>query len=251
MPLLHPARTLPAGDVRAAGGLSGQIAIGSIAEDLRSAKALAASNADLPGTPGSNPAYAKGALVAAAVAPGLAPFVAGRVGIGGNAEGGITYTGRAARLDMRRSFETGSVQLSIGAGVTVPFYGRQQGSPLPNVDLSALHGYGADIPFLVGWTSKASLYSLWIGARAGAEHVGIDNLTSEPKSVTIGTGSISLAADRFYGGGLLGLAVGFRHVHVALELDVSYQTVNGRYNDTPVSVKGVSLTPASAVWWDF
>ena len=102
MPLLHPARTLAAGEVRAAGGLSGQIAVGSIANDLRSARALAATNADLPGLPGSNPAFAKGALVAAAVAPGLAPFVAGRVGIGGQAEGGITYTGRAARIDLRR-----------------------------------------------------------------------------------------------------------------------------------------------------
>ena len=51
-PLLHPARTLPSGEVRAAGGLSGQVAVGSIADDLRSARNEAATNPDAPGAPG-------------------------------------------------------------------------------------------------------------------------------------------------------------------------------------------------------
>ncbi len=250
-PLLHPAHTLEAGDVGAAGGVSANVAVGSLADDLRGARSLAAQNVDVPGTPGSNPGYAKGALVAAAVAPGLAPFVAARVGVGGHMEGGVAYTGRGARIDLRRAFESGRLALSIGAGVTGAFYGRQQGSPLPNVELSALHGLGADVPVLVGWRSPGALYQAWAGARAGFENDAIESLTSEPKNVSIGTPPIRLSATRVYGGGLVGVATGFRHLHVAFELDVAYQSAVGDYNDTHVSIRGVALSPATALWWTF
>ncbi len=251
-PLLHPARTLPQGDVRAASGLSGQVAVGSIAEDLRAARAEASQNPNVPGAPGSDPSYARGALVAAVVAPGLAPFVAARVGIGWESEGGITYTGRGARIDMRKSFELGGgASASAGIGGMAAFYGRQQGSPLPNVDLSSLHGYGADVPLLLGWESGGGLYKAWGGVRAGFEHDTIENLTSEPKAVTFGTPPVSLSATRYYGGPVVGIAAGFRHVHVAFELAVVGQTAHGTYNGTTVDVSGVSLTPATAIWWQF
>ena len=250
-PLLHPAKTLPQGEVRAAAGLSGNAVVGSLADDLRNARNQAAANPDLPGTPGSNPEYARGALVAAAVAPGIAPFFGARVGVGDRYEGGIAYTGRGARIDMRRSFDWDSISLSIGAGLDAAFYGRQQGAPIPDVDLGSLHGYGADIPILIGWEATGGLYMLWAGVRAGYEHDVIEQLTSEPKSVTIGTPPTGLTADRFWAGGLVGLAAGFRHVHVALECDVAYQSVSGSYNATSVKVSGVTLVPASALWWSF
>ena len=250
-PLLHPARTLAAGDVRAAGGLSANIAVGSPADDVRTARELAAKNPDIPGAPGGNPAYAKGALVAAAIGPGLAPFVAARVGVGDRYEGGVAYTGRAARIDMRRSFDRGAFSLSLGAGVTGVFYGRQEGSSLPAVDLSELHGYGADVPVLVGWQSDAGLYMAWAGLRAGWEHDAIESLTSEPKVSALGSPSVHLSGERFYGAGVLGVGTGFRHVHVAIELDVAYQTVTGDFNATHVNVHGLTLVPASALWWNF
>lgn len=251
-PLLHPAQTLPTGDVRAAGGLSGNVVVGSLAEDLRNARALAVADPTLPGAPGSNPSYAKGALVSAAVAPGIAPFVAARVGIGAKSEGGITYTGRNVRIDVRRSLDLSKEwALSGGVALDAALYGRQQGSTLPNVDLSSLRGYGLDVPLLVGYESTAGLYRLWLGARGGWEHDTIEDLTSEPKSPPIATGPIGLSADRAWVGGVLGLAVGFRHVHLALELDASYETVHGRYNDTTVDIHGLALAPAAAVWWTF
>ena len=248
---MHPARTLSAGEVRAAAGLSANIAVGSAANDLRTAREVAAKNPDIPGIPGSNQAYAKGALVAAAIGPGLAPFVSARVGVGGRYEGGVAYTGRAARIDMRRSFDSGGFSLSLGAGVTGVFYGRQEGSTLPAVDLSELHGYGADIPILVGWQSEAALYMLWAGVRAGWEHDAIESVTSEPKSSALGSPSIRLAGERFFGGGVVGIATGFRHVHVAIELDLAYQVITGDFNGTHVGVQGLTLVPASALWWNF
>jgi hypothetical protein len=163
----------------------------------------------------------------------------------------VAYTGRGARIDMRRSFDAGPWSVSLGAGVTGVFYGRAESSPLPNVDLSELHGYGADVPILVGWESPAGLYMAWAGVRAGWEHTAIESLTSEPKSPALGSPSIGLAADRFYGGGVLGIATGFRHVHVAVELDVAYQSVAGDFAGTHARVQGVTAAPATALFWDF
>jgi hypothetical protein len=250
-PLLHPARTLPVGEIRVASGVSANVAAGSLGEDLRLAKDNAARDPLVPGAPGSNPAYAKGALVAAAIAPGLAPFIGARVGIGNQYEGGLTYTGRAVRADMRHSFEDGKLALSLGLGLTAALYGRQQGSDLPNVDLAALHGYGFDIPVIVGWESTGGIYKVWGGARGGFEYDVVEMLTSEPKSVTVGSEPIHLDANRYWGGAVLGVATGFNHVHVALELSAAYQVVTGNYNENHVTVRGLTLAPASALWWTF
>jgi hypothetical protein len=250
VPLLHPARVLAAGDIRAATGVSAQIAVGSLGNDLQSARNISAADPTAPGAPGSNPAYAKGALVAAAVAPGLAPFVGARVGVGNHYEGGLTYTGRAVRADFRRGFDDGKYTFSAGLGLSAALYGRQQGSSdLPNVDLGALHGYGGDIPLLVGWESAGGIYKVWGGARAGYEHDVVEELTSEPKPSSFGP--IHLDADRYWGGALVGMATGLGHVHVALEMSFAYQVVNGNYNGNQVTVRGVTLAPATALWWSF
>lgn len=251
-PLLHPARTLPAGDIRVAGGLSGNFVPGSMASDLAVARDQAArAPTAVPGPPGSNPEYAKGALVAAAMAPGIAPFVGARVGLGSAFEGGLAYTGRAVRLDARKSFDGKEVSLSIGIGGTAALYGRDSAqNELPFVDLGALKGYGADVPLLVGWQSQGGLYRVWGGVRGGFERDTVERLTSEPKDPVPGQ-PLSLDATRFYGGGVVGLATGLRHVHVAIELQVAYQTARGTYNGSTVSVSGLSLSPATALLWSF
>lgn len=250
-PLLHPARVLDAGDVRAAGGVSANIAVGGLASDLREARNIAARDPQAPGAPGTNPDYAKGALVAAAVAPGLAPFVGARVGLGAHVEGGLTYTGRSVRADVRRAFDAGPWTLSIGLGGTATLYGRQQGGTLPNVDLAALHGFGADLPVLVGWKSSGGLYEVWGGARGAFERDVLSLVTSEPKDIPAGAGPLRLEANRFFGGGVIGVATGFNHVHVALELSVGYQHVAGSYNANDVTVGGLTLAPSTAIWWSF
>ena len=154
---------------------------------------------------------------------------------------------------MRRSFDLSEKwALSLGVGGSSVLYGHQSDGVLPNVTLSQIHGWGADVPLLVGYRSSGDLYSFWLGARAGWEQVDISDVTSEPKTVTLGTPPVGLSATRFWGGGLLGFAVGFRHVHVAMELDAAYQIINGSYNQTTVpQISGLTLAPATALWWDF
>jgi hypothetical protein len=252
LPLLHPARTLSVGDVRAMAGFSSNIAVGNLSSAVRNAANEAAANGSGAAPPPGSVSFAEGALVAASVGPGLAPIAGARVGIGSQAEGGLAYTGRSARADLRRSFDLSSTwAVSLGVAGSAALYGRAQTDALPNVDLGRLHGWGADVPVLVGYQSDGDLYMFWTGLRAGWEHVNIDDVTSEPGSGQLGAAPIALSATRFWGGAVVGAAVGFRHVHVAMELDVSYASITGDYDATHAHVAGVTLTPATALWWHF
>ena len=248
-PLLHPARVLPLGEVRAAGGVSAKFVPGSLQNGLNNARANAAADTDPP-APGANPTFAKGALVSALVAPGAAPFVSARVGIGANFEGGLGYTGRTLRVDIRHAWNNDQQwTYSLGLGGTAALYGRQQGIDLPYVDLAAIHGYGADVPFLAGWRSLYGTYELWFGPRVGFEHDVISALTSEPGDVV--SAPLRLEASRFNAGGVFGFSTGYKHVHVAVELDVSYEYASGSFNDTSVTITGLSIAPATALWFTF
>jgi len=250
LPLLHPAQTLPAGEVRAAGGFSANIATGPLSTALNAARdAPAAARASGAPPPAQS---TKGALVAASVATGLAPVVAVRVGFGSAVEGGVAYTGRGIRADVRKSFDLGPHwAVSVGGGGSAAVYNRRDGGDPPGVDLAAVRGWGADIPVLVGYASDGELYMMWLGVRAGWEHVDAGNASAGPATPASHDAPLSLAATRFWGGGLLGLAVGFRHVHVAMELDASYASVAGDFAGAHASLRGVTLAPATALWWRF
>jgi hypothetical protein len=250
-PLLHPARALRGGDVRAAGGVSGNFVPGGFGTDLNAARAETPppSSSGGPVTVPTDPTYAKGALIAAVVAPGLAPFASGRVGLGSQFEAGLTYTGRAARVDLRHSFDYGNVSLSLGGGLSYIFYGDPTSAAVPYVDVNSVQGFGADVPLLIGWQSAASLIMVWGGVRAGFDHAGIAD--TNPTELPMTPNQSELSATRFYGGGLVGLAAGFRHLHVAIEFDVAYQTISGSFYATPVTVAGLTMAPAGALWVDF
>ncbi len=250
-PLLHPARTLPRGDVRAGGGLSAELAPGTLREELGRARSLASALEAGDSSAPSREAYAKGALVAASVAPGIAPFVGARVGLGSAFEAGLAYTGRGLRGDVRRALDWGPYTLSVGLGLSSALYGRQGSTPLPGVDLGALRGYGADVPVLVGWQSPDETYALWFGPRAGLEWVRIETLTTEPRPTRLGAQPIALDAMRWYAGAVAGMSMGSHRLRVALEARLAYHDVTGSFDGSSVSVSGLTLTPASALWLSF
>jgi hypothetical protein len=120
-------------------------------------------------------------------------------------------------------------------------------------DLEA-NGFGVDIPVLIGWRSTASVVQAWAGARAGMEHVRGD-LPLLPIGGD-GSPSASVGATRWYGGGLIGMAIGLPPFMVALELDVAYQAASatasfpgggGPPPERSGTVTGVTLAPAGAI----
>jgi len=111
-----------------------------------------------------------------------------------------------------------------------------------------MRGYGVDVPLLAGWQSDAKLYSAWVGARAGWDRVVIEPLTSEPSSNMLPG---QLDAKRWRAGGLVGASTGFRHLHLAIELGVAYESIQGDFQGTQARVKGISLSPATALCLTF
>jgi hypothetical protein len=74
-------------------------------------------------------------------------------------------------------------------------------------------------------------------------------VSTEPKPGSVGP--ISLDATRAWAGGLAGVATGFRRLHVALEVSVAHHWASGSYNGNQVGIRGVTIAPASALWWTF
>jgi hypothetical protein len=238
-PLLHPAHVLPPGDVTVGAGLSGQIALKPLP----------------PATlPAGQEAQNDATLQDLGVAPGVAPWISGRMGLAGSNEVGLTYAGRSVRLDGRHAFSLGKPTLSVGLGASAVMARR----PGEGFDTSGVFGGGADVPVLLGLRSTSDIYSLWFGPRAGFEIVS-GRLQLGPTGPEAAATQLEVSGRHFYGMLVAGIRVGFRHVHVAIELDAAYHRIDGTFTavkpasgsgapaTTSTNVQQVTLTPAGAL----
>lgn len=258
-PLLHPAHTLPEGDVGFAAGTSGRFSLGGLRDAEKQLDAASATRGGAT-TPEERNGFVKGALSRFAVAPGVAPFVAARVGLGHHNEAGLTYTGRAFRLDGRHAFEWTKVALSVGAMATGALArpGKQPpldirddfgGDPgLSKVTLASLTGYGLELPVLFGYRSDADVVKIWTGLRGGFERDSANvALVVAPNDLYASRAS----ATRFWAGGLFGFSVGLAPIEVRVEVDAAYESVHGELvtggSELTADVAGWSLTPAMAI----
>lgn len=175
------------------------------------------------------------------VAPAVAPWLAGRVGIQGDNEAGLAYTGRGLRLDARHAFELGSTTLSLGLGASALAARR------PDESGSGVYGGGLDLPLLFGWRSRGDVYCGWLGPRGGVELLRGRVLDSE-LGPTAGTATLLDAKlTHLFVGGVAGARIGFRHVHVAIELDAAYHHVAATLGARSATLDQVTLTPSGAL----
>jgi hypothetical protein len=239
-PLLHPAHVLRPGHAAIGAGFSGRLTASS---DLR-----------VEGEEGVDEAStsANGARIEdVALAPGVAPFVAGRVGIDGDNEAGITYTARAFRIDARHAFHVGPLFISAGLGGSVVFPKARKEN---DEDVGSATGGGADLPLLFGVRSASDLYAVWIGPRGGFEFLrgelrddsALAPDPSIPGGAPPGSDLVDFDASHGFIGGLVGMRVGFRHFHVALETSASYHRVSGELGSTSATIDYLDITPAGA-----
>jgi hypothetical protein len=255
-PLLHPAHALAEGDVTFAAGTSGRFTLGG----LQRAEGDLDAAGSTPGgaqTPTERQGFANGTISRVAVGPGVAPFVAARVGLGRQEEAGLTYTGRAFRIDGRHAFEWPSLALSFGAAASVAFANPggdlnplpANGGGLRTLSLSSLRGYGFELPLLFGYRSSADVVKLWTGLRAGFERDSFNaSIVEAPDTLIGGKGK----ATRYWGGGLVGFAIGLSPIEVRVEVDAAYESAHGTLTPYPEGeltgdVAGWSLTPAMAI----
>jgi hypothetical protein len=217
------------------GGLSGELALQALRPD-----ATTASQNQIP-------------LQDLTVAPGVAPWAAARMGLAGSNEAGLTYSGRELRVDARHAFPIGKAALSVGLGASAVM--AQQPSDGSG---GGVYGAGADVPVLIGVRNSSDLYAFWFGPRGGFEILGGRIQPGDATTLT------DVQAKHFYAGLTAGARVGFRHVHLALELNASYHAMSGTFSPSPVppattstgpssstSVQQLSLTPAGALEINF
>lgn len=244
LPLLHPAHVEPEGQVTGAVGVSGQFLVGDASRALQQARENSSEGSAVAGT--TSDAYRRGALAVAALAPGVAPWVGARVGLGRSSEAGLGYSGRSLRVDGRYALQNGAVALSLGLGGQALLARRQEDGRegLRGVDLGGISGYGFDVPVVAGWRSEAGLLSAWVGLRGGHERQR-GKIAFDPD----GTGQqvLDWSATRWWGGGLIGLMAGFRRVFVAVELGAARHDAGASAGGTRIDLKGVTLTPSGAL----
>jgi hypothetical protein len=259
MPLLHPARPLPAGVTSMSAG-AGSHWIGGQAR-----REIDAAHARWEASRATEQSLTPSAAVAAATwAPGLFPWVSMRMGLGARSEAGIAYTGQRARIDARHALELGKWSMSFGLGALMGLshpndvsadgtsaFGSHEA--LPGLDSSGMRSFGVDAPLIIGWNSSADVARVWMGLRPGYEHgYGSLRLTAQNPPTTLDLRSDSLTITA-----IAGLAVGLRPLFVALELGFGDTRAHGSlvHTSTAVasnsaSVSAYSFTPAAALIWE-
>jgi hypothetical protein len=251
---------LPVDSVSFGAGVSSQFASGAIKSRIargESAAGQALSNSDAARI------YADGVLLEALIAPETSPWVGARVGLPANSEAGLTYTGRAIRLDGRHVLRlSGDWVLSAGLGATALFLSGDStsdptsppGSANPQAEFEVeARGWGADLPVLVGYQAVGGLFEVWAGARAGHER-----LSGEIRTNTVDPAlpANSARGSRSWVGALTGFSVGVPPLWLRFELATTHHRISGELktpaNQPPLdfgelSVGVWTLSPSGAI----
>ena len=178
--------------------------------------------------------------------PGVASYVAGRVGIGARLEGSIAMIGRSVRIGLRRALlESEGWTFSGGVDGRFAYLSGATDGTVPGLTVREAHFYGGDVLLAVGRTSR-NLYDLWFGLRAGA---GWGDARLEQAHLV--PSALDATALRIETGAVLGLRVGFGHLAAAIELEACYAWVSGSDGHETLRAGSLALVPAGALSYQF
>jgi hypothetical protein len=167
--------------------------------------------------------------------------------------GGIAPAG-AVRVGLSRALDLGMV-VSAASGRAELRYGGRFGQLRAHVGLAGFGGYattaldamgaqgagwraGAFVPLTLAFDA-AGILEAWVGGRFAFERVEGSLGPADANAPTSAWG--------VRGGGVVGLALGLRRVHLLVELAVDGEWWTGRTGDVAFERTGVALTPAFAV----
>jgi hypothetical protein len=208
LPAFAGSRTTPEGRLDAVLGMAGRLPTG----DLASGDALALAG---PG--------------------GIAPAGAVRVGVSDDVDLGLVVSSASGRAELRWGTRLGQLRAHVGlAG-----FG---GYAVTNADANGAQGSGwragALLPLTLAF-DVAGILEAWIGARFAFERVEGE----------LGPGALGARSALWglRGGGVVGLALGFRRVHFLAELAVDGEHWSGQNGGVSLERAGVALTPAFAL----
>lgn len=172
--------------------------------------------------------------VLALLSPGGAvPVEALRAGVAGGWDLGVVAAGSGGRVELRGDHALGAMAhvhggIALGGG-----YARAE----PTQGTTGAEGYrlGVFVPVTLG-IDVSSIFEAWATARLGAERV----------EGTVGLGGAPRASEAWLlrAGLALGLAVGFRRVHVLLEVGLDAEHARGTSGGVAFERTGGAVTPA-------
>ncbi len=158
---------------------------------------------------------------------GAAPVAFVRHGLSDDVDLGVEVVGSSLRGTLRGQLALGSLaHLMIGAVPTV-------GALYDGAGGTAFRG-GGTIPIAIT-IDAFSLYEVWLGVRVGLEHVAGD------------LSGVSVGLSGLRTGGVVGFGVGFRDLHLLMELAVDHELWWGSLGGNAIQRNGISLTPAVAL----
>jgi len=158
---------------------------------------------------------------------GAAPVVFLRYGLGPQADLGLDGTGTSGRALLRARLPfLGFGSLIVGLAPHLGVGGDE--------DAAALR-VGGTVPVVLSF-DVLSVLELWVGARGGLEHIGGGE-----------AGGVSVELTGVRTGGVIGLATGFRRLHVLIELGIDHEYWTGSVGDSSIERNGLVLTPAFTI----
>jgi hypothetical protein len=164
---------------------------------------------------------------------GIAPAGFFRVGIDRSWDLGVLVAGTTGRLELRVSHPL-STAAYVLAGVSG--YGgyvrRDQDPEGPGDGFRA----GGLVPLVLG-INAGGIFEAWGGLRLGYEHA----------QGTLDAMTVSGDANAFRGGLVVGLAIGFLHIHALIELAADYEYWRGQLAGVTFERQGIALVPGFAL----
>lgn len=167
---------------------------------------------------------------------GVVPVELGRVGFERNWDVGVIAAGPGGRVEVRGDYRLGPMT-HFHAGFALSG-GWAHAEPTQGTTGADGYRVGGFVPLTLG-IDVSGIFEAWGTVRLGAEHV----------EGTIGIGSAPRSAEAWMlrAGLALGLAVGFRRVHVLCEVAVDAEHVRGTSGGVSFDRTGGAVTPAVAL----
>jgi hypothetical protein len=220
LPTLSGGRTTP--------GDRADLAVGLAAR----APALDLSPPDAPGT---------SELLTLSGPGGIVPVGVFRMGLDEDWDLGVVVAGTGGRIEVRSGGALGTLaNYHVGAAVSAGYQTSEARQGTTGEMLASAEGYraGGFVPLGIG-AAIGGIFEAWGTVRLGAEYV----------AGSVGSAMTARSGDAWIlrSGLALGLGVGFRRIHVLLELSVDFEHVRGQLGGVAIDRSGIVLTPATAL----
>jgi len=258
-PVLVEPRAPSPGDIRTQGGAAVNAPIAGDTRALSEARTIL-SKPNASADSSTLAAIDPGTAVVLAARPGVAPVVRASAGVGPNVELGIRYAGRDVGASLRyflvesRTETGGATTLSVGLDAKTVLFGRADDGYAPGMAIESVRGYGAAIPLVAAFQADAGLLFGYFAAT-----IGFDRVTALVAYPGLGPPSAptppekrndlhlrAAAVNRVWGAATVGVGLGFRRVHVIMELGIQRDSLDAKLDEASAHVTLYSLTPAFA-----